>query len=170
MKIQVLDRAKKKKFLSGLEEFGLRKIPELLVRTGKERVRAFSGSLSREEIMEIWRMFPIEGVGLYVGKEFVNRNGTREVRLSVDGMHAWKEKLTDKIFVLNEEQEEDWFEGRDVKLDKEQCDYEGFVLVKSADERDFVGMGKLGIRNQKSGVRILFGYLPKERRRRVGTL
>ena len=168
MKIQVLDRAKKKKFLSGLAEFGLGKISELLVRTGKERIRAFSGSLSRGEIMEIWRMFPIEGVGLYVGKEFVNRNGTREVRLSVDGMHAWKEKLTDRIFVLTEEQEADWFAGKDIELSEGQLvgSWElgvgsGFVLVKSADGKDFVGMGKVG-----NDGKVLFGYLPKERRRR----
>ena len=111
--------------------------------------------------MEIWRMFPIEGVGLYVGKEFVNRNGTREVRLSVDGMHVWKEKLTDKIFVLTEEQEADWFEGKDVDVNEGQNDYGGFVLVKSADGKDFVGMGKIG-----NDGKILFGYLPKERRRR----
>jgi len=160
MRIQILDRAKKKKFLSGLAGFGLDKISEMLIRTGKERIRAFSGSLSREEIMEIWRMFPIEGVGLYIGKEFVNRNGTREVRLSIDGMHVWKEKLTDKIFVLSERQEIDWFLGKDIQL--ENCDInDGFVLVKSADGKDFIGMGKVGGKGK-----ILFGYLPKERRRR----
>ena len=165
MKIQVLDRAKKKKFISGLAEFGLKKISELLVRTGKERVRAFSGSLSRGEIMEIWRMFPIEGVGLYIGKEFVNRNGSREVRLSVDGMHVWKSQLKDKIVILSEKQEEGWFEGKDVELDEGQNNYDGFVLVKSADGKDFVGMGKVG----NEGT-ILFGYLPKERRRRINVV
>jgi len=49
MKIQVLDNAKKKKFLRELEVFGLKKIRETLVRSGKERIRAFSGDLSREE-------------------------------------------------------------------------------------------------------------------------
>jgi NOL1/NOP2/fmu family ribosome biogenesis protein len=161
MKIQILDKTKKRKFLSGLAEFGLKKVSELLVRSGKERVRAFSGSLSREEIMEIWRLFPIEGIGLYVGKEFVNRNGTREVRLSVDGMHVWKEQLIKKVFVLSKEQEKDWFEGKDVEISEGQNDYEGFVLVKSADGKDFVGMGKIG-----GEGKILFGYLPKERRRR----
>ena len=172
MKIQIMDRAKKKKFLAGLAEFGVGKVLEMLVRSGKERIRAFSGSLSREEIMAIWRLFPIEGVGLYVGKEFVNRSGAREVRLSVDGMHVWKELLTDKIFVLSEEQEAMWFLGQDIEIDEGQCVYEGFVLVKSADGKDFVGMGKIGVRRQiiddrKNGKgKTLFGYLPKERRRR----
>ena len=50
MKIQILDKTKKKKLISGLEEFGINKIQELLIRTGKERIRAYSGNLSKEEI------------------------------------------------------------------------------------------------------------------------
>ena len=159
MKIQILDRAKKKKFLGELAEFGVGKVSEMLVRTGKERVRAFSGSLDREAIMSFWRLMPVEGIGLYVGKEFVNRSGVREVRLSVDGMHAWKAQLKDRIFVLSEEQEVDWFLGKDVEIDEGQTEYDGFVLVKAGE--DFVGMGKVG-----NDGKTLFGCLPKERRRR----
>ncbi|MEA3329468.1 MAG: hypothetical protein U9Q06_01875 [Nanoarchaeota archaeon] len=163
MKIQILDRAKKKKFIAGLEDFGMKKISELLIKTGKERVRAYSGSLSNEEIMEIWRLLPIEGVGLYVGKDMVNRSGVREVRLSLDGMHVWKEQLTKRVFVLTEEQEKDWFSGKDVELVEEQVGKvgDGFVSMKSADGKDFVGMGKIG-----SEGKILYNFLPKERRRK----
>ena len=66
MKIQILDKAKKKKFIEGISYLGVEKIPLLLMATGTERVRAFSGSLSNEEIMAFWRLFPIEGVGLYL--------------------------------------------------------------------------------------------------------
>jgi len=188
MKIHIMDRAKKKKFLGELEIFGMRKIPELLIRTGKERMRAFSGSLSRGEIMEIWRMFPIEGIGLYVGKDSMNRNGVREVRLSLDGIHLWKSQLKNRIVELSEEQEVRWFLGRDVEVESDLS--EGFVLVRGGE--DFVGMGKLGSKTASlpdrktcfparpasptralrcqtakgSGVRILYSFLPKERRRR----
>ena len=196
MKIQVLDNAKKKKFIAELSGFGLKKIPQMLVRSGKERIRAFSGSLSREEIMEIWRMFPIEGVGLYVGKEFVNRSGVREVRLSVDGIQMLLAsgvrgsgcRGVGRVVVLTEEQEEEWFLGHDIEVESDLS--EGFVLVKSGG--DFVGMGKLGSKTAslsdrktgfpvrpvsptrpfrcqtvgESGVRILYSFLPKERRRR----
>ncbi|MCK5321274.1 hypothetical protein KAJ38_01735 [Candidatus Pacearchaeota archaeon] len=163
MKIQILDRAKKKKFIAGLSDLGMKKISELLIKTGKERVRAYSGNLSTEEIMEIWRLLPIEGVGLYVGKEMVNRNGVREVRLSLDGMHTWKEQLTERIFVLSESQEKDWFFGKDIELGEGQVGKisDGFVSVRSADGKDFVGMGKIG-----GEGKVLFGFLPKERRRR----
>lgn len=163
MKIQIMDRAKKKKFIAGLADLGMEKIPELLIKSGKERVRAYSGDLSTEQIMEIWRLLPIEGIGLYVGKNMVNRNGVREIRLSLDGMHTWKKQLTKKILVLNNEQEKNWFLGKDIELEEGQVKKvnEGFVSVKSADGKDFIGVGKMG----NSG-KILFGFLPKERRRR----
>jgi len=163
MKIQILDRTKKKKFIEGLEELGMKKILELLIRTGTERIRAYSGNLSNEEIMEIWRLLPIEGIGLYVGKEIMDRSGVREVRLSLDGMHLWKEQLTERVIVLTEEQEEEWFKGKDVELNETQVGLisEGFVSVKSADGKDFVGTAKIG-----NGGKTLFGFLPKERRRK----
>jgi len=159
MKIQILNNAKKKKFVAGVADLGIKKIPQLLVRTGKERIRAYSGDLSTEQIMEIWRMLPIEGVGLYAGKETINRNGVREVRLSVDGMHVWKEQLTDRVFVLSEEQEAEWFRGKNLELDDDQGLGAGFVSVKAGE--DFVGNGKIGVDGD-----MLYNFLPKERRRR----
>ena len=159
MKIQILDKTKKKKFIEGISNFGVSKISELLIRTGSERVRAYSGNLSTDEIMGIWRILPIEGVGLYVGKDLIDRHGVREIRLSVDGLHTWQNQITKDIFVLSESQEEEWFKGKNIELDK--IEKEGFVAVKSNDEKDFVGMGKIG-----AGGKILFNFLPKERRRK----
>lgn len=176
MKIDVLSRAKKKKFVEGLSDLGIKKIPQMLVRSGKEKIRAFSGDLDREAIMDIWHLLPIEGIGLYVGKDMVNRNGVREVRLSLDGMHVWKDQLEvdlsgvsvvggrcvgawGRVVCLSEEQEVDWFLGRDIELDKKQKMDAGFVSVKAGE--DFVGIGKVG-----ADGNILFGFLPKERRRK----
>ena len=154
MKIQILDKTKKKKFIEGISNFGVSKISELLIRTGSERVRAYSGNLSTDEIMGIWRILPIEGVGLYVGKDLIDRHGVREIRLSVDGLHTWQNQITKDIFVLSESQEEEWFKGKNIELDK--IEKEGFVAVKSNDEKDFVGMGKIG-----GGGKILFNCLQK---------
>jgi len=169
MKIQIMDRAKKKKFIAEIADLGMKKIPEMLVKSGKERVRAFSGDLNKDDIYDIWRMLPIEGIGLYVGKDMMNRNGVREVRLSLDGMHVWKDQLTEKNFVLTEEQEEEWFKGNNIELTEEQVKkfggVKGFVAVKSSDSKDFVGNGKLG-----DGGSTLFGFLPKERRRKSQTI
>ena len=172
MKIQIMDRAKKKKFIAEIADLGMKKIPQMLVKSGKERVRAFSGDLGKDDIYDIWRLLPIEGIGLYVGKDMVNRNGVHEVRLSLDGMHVWKEQLTEKNLVLTEEQEEAWFKGENIELSKGQLVWSrelgvrsGFVCVKSADGKDFVGNGKLG-----DGGKTLFGFLPKERRRKSQTI
>jgi len=169
MKIQIMDRAKKKKFIAEIADLGMKKIPEMLVKSGKERVRAFSGDLNKDDIYDIWRLLPIEGIGLYVGKDLMNRNGVREVRLSLDGMHVWKDQLTEKNFVLTEEQEEEWFKGNNIELNDEQKKkfdgVKGFVAVKSSDSKDFVGNGKLG-----ADYATLFGFLPKERRRKSQTI
>ena len=173
MKINILSRAKKKKFVEGLSTLGIKKIPQMLVRSGKEKIRAFSGDLDREAIMNIWHLLPIEGIGLYVGKDMVNRNGVREVRLSLDGMHVWKGQLEAdlsesvgnrgsriaRIVQLNEEQEKEWFLGRDIELNESQKVEGGFVSVRAGE--DFVGVGKVNVDGD-----MLFGFLPKERRRK----
>jgi NOL1/NOP2/fmu family ribosome biogenesis protein len=158
MRIQVLDRAKKKKFVEGLSALGIKKIPQMLVRSGKERIRAFTGDLDREAVMNLWHILPIEGVGLYVGKDMVNRSGVREIRMSLDGMHVWKDQLTERVVELTPEQEEEWFLGKNVELSEGQGT-EGFVSVKAGE--DFVGIGKVGA----DGL-ILYSFLPKERRRK----
>lgn len=163
MKIKILDKAKKKKFLNEVNDLGLEKIPELLIRSGNEKIRAYTGDLSTEQIMEIWRLFPIEGIGLYVGKEIIDKNGIRETRLTLDGMHLWQNQLTKKIIELTNEQETEWFKGSEIELNESQInlDMKGFVSVKSFDGKDFLGVAKIG--NQGKS---LFGFLPKERRRK----
>jgi NOL1/NOP2/fmu family ribosome biogenesis protein len=74
-------------------------------------------------------------------------------------MHVWKEQLTDRIFVLDEAQEKEWFLGKNIELDDDQGLGAGFVSVKAGE--DFVGMGKIGVDGD-----MLYGFLPKERRRR----
>ncbi len=170
MKITLLDKAKKKKIISEVADLGLKKIPQLLIKTGAERIRAFSGSLSKEEIMEIWRIVPLEGIGLYVGKERIDRRtGAREVRLSLDGLHTWKEQIDGNILQLNEKQEDLWFAGENIELSEEQKkkfeNVRGFVSVRSSDNKDFIGTGKIG-----NDRKILFGFLPKERRRKSSVI
>ena len=169
MKIQIMDRAKKKKFISGLSDLGMKKIPQLLIKDMNKKLYAYSGDLSTEQIMEIWRLFPIEKVGLYVGDDMVNRNGVHEFRISIDGMHLWKEQLSERIIQLTEKQEEDWFKGKNIELDEKQVGNigNGSVNVKSFSGNDFVGMGKIG--SSDSGI-TLFSFLPKERQRKSQTI
>ncbi len=157
MKITIYDKTKKKKFIEKLNGFGIKEIPGLLIQTGSERVRVFSGSLSNDEIWKVWRMFPIEGVGLYLGKELADG----DVRLSLDGLHLLKEQIKERIIELNNEQAEEWFKGNDIELNNEQINNleRGFVAVKF--NNDFIGTGNLNPDNK-----VVYCFLPKERRRR----
>jgi NOL1/NOP2/fmu family ribosome biogenesis protein len=168
MKIDILSKAKKKKFVEGVSSLGLKKVPQLLIRTGKERIRAYSGNLSKEEIWDLWRVLPIEGIGLYVGKESINRNGVRETRLSIDGLHTWKEQITENVVELDEALEEEWFRGGKLELGEgnDFIKFSGkFVAVKSESSGDFIGTGKVSV----DGL-VLHNFLPKERRRKSQTI
>jgi NOL1/NOP2/fmu family ribosome biogenesis protein len=135
------------------------------MKSGKERVMAFSGAFSKDELLSLWKLLPIEGVGLYLGKEFIDNHGRRETRLSIDALHVLKEQITKNVIKLSEEQEEEWFKGRNVELNdiqKEQIKKENikdFVAVKSFKDEDFIGTGKVS-----QDASLLFGFLPKERR------
>jgi NOL1/NOP2/fmu family ribosome biogenesis protein len=161
MKIKILDKSKKKKFIEKIENFGIEKIKYLLIKTGKERIRAFSGNLSNQEIMALWRLFPIEGIGLYIGKEISDKKtGRQEARLSIEGLHILKNHIKKNIIEIDENEEEEWFRGKDIELKKEQGEnIKEFVGVKSEKTKDFIGTGKIS-RDKK----ILFNFLPKERR------
>jgi len=160
MKITLIDNAKKKKIIECVLNLGIKKIHYLLLKSGHERIRAFSGDLSNDELLKIWSILPIEGVGLYFGKEQIDRkNGRREVRLSLDALHVLKEQISGNIVFLNEEQEEKWFAGKDIDLN--EINLRGFVAVFSEQDKDIIGTGKIS-----ADGKILFNYLPKERCRR----
>ena len=131
----------------------------LFVKTGSETVRAYSGHLDVGEILKIWRSFPVEGLGLYFGKHFVDKHGKKEARLSLDGLHFVRKQVNKNIIELNDEQVVKWFKGDNLELTKEQKEtyqYIGFVAVKYKE--DLVGTGK----NTPQGI--LLNFLPKERR------
>jgi NOL1/NOP2/fmu family ribosome biogenesis protein len=163
MKIDLLDKTKKKKFLEGLSYLGKLKARELLIKTGKERIRAYSGAFSNEEIWDFWRIFPVEGIGVYLGKENIDKHGVREIRLSIEGLHLLGGQISEGILVLDEKQEEEWFLGKEVEVGGEQVkDLKAyFVAVKSASSGDFIGIGKLN-----KDKDLVYNYLPKERRRK----
>ncbi|MAG39665.1 hypothetical protein CMI41_01725 [Candidatus Pacearchaeota archaeon] len=163
MKIDLLDKAKKKRFLQELNYLGELKTKALLIKTGKERIRAYTGALSNEEIWDFWRVFPVEGIGVYLGKDNTNKNGVREVRLSTDGLHFFGDQVAGAILILNEKQEEEWFFGKEVEMNSKQVEKinSDFVAVKAESSGDFIGVGKLN-----KDQTLLYNYLPKERRRK----
>lgn len=128
------------------EKFGIMEIPYLLVDWGKERIKAFSGSLSKEEISDIAQLANIEGVGIYLIRR--EKDG---LRLSFEGVMLLKEQIKKSILEISDEEAISWMHGND--LQKEV--HSGIYVLKHND--DFLGCGK-------SNGKSIFNYVPKERR------
>jgi NOL1/NOP2/fmu family ribosome biogenesis protein len=162
MKIHILDKTKKRKVLEGLNYLGDLKMNELFIRTG-DRIRTFTGNLTNEQIMRIWSLFQIESIGLYFAKDFIDKRGNQETRISLDGLHSIQNQVTQGVVEIDNEQFEKWIEGNNLELSEQQKEkyknIKGFVAVKYKE--DFVGTGK--ITEQKA----LLSFLPKERRRKT---
>lgn len=149
--MKLLSSSEKKKILERLkEQYGITDLPFLLIKFGKEKVRAFSGSLSKEELIKLDHELRIEAAGLYFAKDFGS-----EIKLSLDALHILKNQITKNIVNINKEQAESWFKGQDVSLDSAVS--LGFKVLKFED--DFIGCGKA-----VSDGKIIKNYMPKERR------
>ena len=140
-----------------LEYYGIKELPFLLVESGKEKIRGYSGSLSVEEIHEINQAVSIELVGMYLFHNYHDN-----IRLSFDAIQALKEQLTENILEIDDKQAEEFIKGRDVLLKKEdeekfKNELKGFKVIKN--QGDLIGIGKL-IEGR------LINYMPKERRLR----
>jgi NOL1/NOP2/fmu family ribosome biogenesis protein len=131
------------------KRFGITNLPFLLLRGGKEKIRAFSGSLSKEEIEKLSEVIRIELIGSYLLKN----EHENEYRLSFDSCHTLKDQIIENIIELDEEQFQLWIRGHDLDIKKERGTY---VISYNGD---FLGCGK-------SNGEKLFNYVPKDRRLR----
>ncbi len=148
MNFRILNSGEKKKLLQQLgERFGISKLNYLLVETGRGKIRAFSGTLNREEILRLEEIARIELVGLYLAR----RDEMSGLRLSMDAIHLLDEQISKNIIEINEEEFRIWIRGGFLDTDKG----EGVYIVKFGD--DFVGCGY-------SNGKKLYNFVPKERR------
>lgn len=146
--MEFIKRREKDAILAELEEsFGISKLPYLLIRTGKGRIRAFSGSLSKEEILKLSQELHIEVIGMYLARE--ENDG---IRLSHDSVSILNPQITKNIIEVDEEQAQEWLKGKDLYIKTEK---QGKVVIKNNDF--LIGAGKL------SQGRIT-NFVPKERR------
>ncbi len=157
MKVKFIKSNEKRRIVERLKEsFGISEIPGILIETGKEKMRGFSGSMTREEIKELGEIANVEIVGLYLFK--IEEAG---FRLSLDGTHFFADQIDKGIIELNESELESWMSGADLVIGdlefkpKNPGDFGGVVILKH--ESDFIGCGL------SNGEKI-FNYVPKERR------
>lgn len=149
MSIHFLNSDEKKEIEAKLrEQFGISKLPETLVRTGKEKIKLFTGEIDKHELEILSQITFIEGIGVYVMKE-----ESGEIRLSIEGSQIFAEQIKKNIHYLeNEEQLKIWMEGADLQI---KNDERGTFIIKY--KNDFLGSGK------KSAEKIS-NFIPKGRR------
>ena len=106
-RMKILKSSEKKKIIEKLKkQYGICEVPHLLLRFGKERIRAYSGSLSKEDLNNLDKNLRLEIAGIY----FLHDYGD-EIRLSLDALHIFKRQITKNIVKLNKRQADDWFKG-----------------------------------------------------------
>jgi len=148
MNLKLLKSSQKKKVLEKLnEQFGITNLPFLLIESGKEKLRAFSGTLNRDEIFELSKITNIETIGIYLAK---HEEG-KDIRLSIDACHLLKDQISKNIVLISPEDLKLWIRGHDLDIKTAA----GAVIIKSGD--DFVGCG---VSNSEK----IYNYIPKERR------
>jgi len=135
------------------EQFGISEIPNgLFLKTGKDKIRIFLGSLTEKEIEQIKKIAVIEGIGLYFAKE--ESYDTLQIRLSIEATQLLKNQIKKNIFQLNDKETENWMAGRELGIKTEK---KGFLIIKNKNTGDFLGTGK-------SSQNKIGNFIPKERR------
>ena len=147
MKLQFLKSKEKRNLIKELEEqYGITELPYLLLETGKQKIRGFSGHLSKEEIVQLTRLTNVEIIGAYL----INKKD-QDARISFDAIQLFKEQITKNIIEINNQQLQLWLRGYDLEIVAPR----GIIVLKHCE--DIVGIGK-------SNTEKIFNYVPKERK------
>ena len=137
----------RKKLLAELnDKFGIVDPGYLFLETGKSKIRGFSGSLTREDIMNLDEFVRIELVGTYIARD----DELTGLRLSFDAPHIKGIEVTKKIIELSKEEFDKWIYGE--------------PLAKTLDLGIYVVsfMGDTWGCSYSTGSKLL-NYIPKER-------
>lgn len=146
--IKVLSKKEKQEIEKKLnEQFGVEKIPGMLVKSGQDRIFFFSGEISENEISKLEREIPIERVGVYFARILNDFP-----KLSIEGTQILKGQVKKNTFELNDKQSDDWMKGRDLQIKSEK---KGFFVMKY--QNDFLGCGKISAEK-------ISNFIPKSRR------
>lgn len=159
MGISFIFRNDKERLIKKLGYYGIKKLPYLLTKSGKEKIRGYTGSLSIDEITKLNEEVTIELLGIYLFHDYHDN-----LRLSFDAISALREQLTENILEITDAQAEEFLKGRDIALTKEdqakfQAQKETFGFKIISNNGEFIGTGKL-IEDR------IVNYMPKERRLR----
>ena len=149
-RLKILSEKEREEIGSKLnEQFGVKKIPGIIVQKGEEKLFLFQGSFDKNQINELEQTIPVERVGIYFAKIVAGEN---KIRLSIEGSQILKNQITKNIFELNESQLDDWMKGRELNIQTGKRD---FLVMKYKD--NFLGTGK-------ASEEKISNFIPKNRR------
>lgn len=148
MTIQIFSKKETAEIIEKLnKQFGIKKLPGIVLRIGQERLFLYIGSLNENEIRTIEETVPIERAGVYFAKD---QDG---IRLSIEGIHLLKDQITKNIYEIeNEKDLETWMHGSELNV---KSGFIGYVIMKYRE--DFVGSGK-------ASAEKITNFIPKSRR------
>lgn len=148
--LEILNSNEKREIENKLKfQFGIEKIPGVILKRGKERLFLFSGDIKMGEIKDIEKIIVVERVGFYFAKIV---EGEDAIRLSIEGSQILQGQIKKNIFEINDKQAEDWMNGRDLQI---KTGERKFLIIKNNE--DFLGCGKAS--TEKIG-----NFIPKNRR------
>ena len=134
--LKILNKKETGEILQKLNsQFGIKKIPGILVQKGKERIFLFQGESTENELYKLNNVTEIERIGIYIGKIF---EPTGEMRLSIEGTQIFKDQIRNNIFILDKKEDyEKWMNGQELQI---KTNLRGIIVIKFGDE--FLGCGK----------------------------
>jgi NOL1/NOP2/fmu family ribosome biogenesis protein len=147
MNVRFITGSGRKHLLESLKErFGIVDPGFLFLETGKQKIRAFSGSLSSDDIMRLSEHVRIELIGTY----FARQDELTGLRLSFDAPLLEGVAVVKGIIDISDEELPLWMQGESFLKDLPV----GIYVVRH--KQDFVGCGY-------SGGKKLLNYVPRER-------
>ena len=152
--LKILNTSEMNKIIQKLEkQFGIKKIPGILIMKGKERIFLFNGDVAEKELEKLDSIAEIERAGIYIGKIF---QPTNEIRLSIEGTQIFKNQISKNIFILDSQSDyEKWMNGQELNI---KTNLRGMIVITYQDE--FLGCGKAS--ENKIG-----NFIPKNRRLKI---
>jgi len=145
--MKLIKRKERKEIMKKLDEqFGIKSLPGILLRFGKEKMRLYTGNLNPDQVKELDRNFNLETTGIYFLKE---EKG--ELRISFDSLYLFKDKITKNILNINNKEATEWLKGNDINIRTTK----GMKVIENEDK--LLGCGKSTGEDIKN-------FVPKERR------
>ena len=150
-RVEIFDRTKKKKLVAQLNSaYGIEELNYLVLKTGSEKFRIYSGNLAIEELNMLAKTVNLQLVGTPLCTIKDN-----DIRLNFDTINLpeIKKQISINILEISDEELEKWIRGNNIEKPVE-IDSK-FMIIKNKE--DFVGTAY-------NGKTFLKNYIPKERR------